>query len=117
MRYLLFCGMLLTSSVWAHQPMTNKPATPSKTPTPASKPTVSVQIVVTPKPVVPVSPPVHHEHHEHHSVSQMPPRLMPPPKTVGAEKTGDPAECLRSGGNGHRDEQGRCMGWDGKPLP
>ena len=103
MRVMVLLSALCVSAAWAEQPVLKT--------APVKAPTASHTI----RP--PSAPPTHRESHEHAGHAHSLPRLMPPPRTVGAEKTGDAAECLRSGGTGQRNERGQCMGWNGRPLP
>lgn len=86
-------------------------ASPNKT-TPSKPATVQPTIKPASPPAQPTQP-TPPSHVEHHNLPMLP-RLVP--VTKPSTTSTDPAECLRIGGNGHRNEYGQCMGWDGKPL-
>lgn len=104
----LFILLLVVSPVaWASSALGVAPQDHQNKPAPSKPATTSPA----PKPV----PPPHHEaHHEERSTVSVLPRLIP--VTKPSTTSTDPAECLRIGGTGQRNEHGKCLGWDGKPL-
>lgn len=101
----LVCSAASAAENGAHHHVSPNKPTPSKPAT--AQPALKSVPPTHPNP--PTQPP--------HDVQPNPPvlrRLVPVVKP--SPSSTDPAECLRIGGTGQRNEYGQCMGWDGKPL-